>query len=208
MDAGEWTAFGIALLFIVAIITYSIHKISPAWITLGVFCIFLVLGTLREKHIRNNFEWDVLLLVGFFIGLERTLDYMGITEILTNHLSGVTAYMASNFGTFIILLFLITSLLRLFLPITTAGVLIASVFIPIAAANGVNPWVVGFVILMLSETWWLPSQCSYFLTFEDLSGKKAVHDKKLFLRLNALSMAIRLVALAVSLPFFHYLGLL
>jgi DASS family divalent anion:Na+ symporter len=208
MDNGEWTALAIAGLFILAIITYSVHKISPAWVTLGVFCVFLVLGTLHEKHIRRNFQWDVLLLVGFFIGLERTLDYMGITEILTSHLSGVTAYMASNFGMFIVLLGLITAVLRLFLPITTAGVLIASVFLPLAGLNGVNPWVVGFVILMLSETWILPSQCSYFLTMEEMSGEEPVHDRKLFLRMNALSMAIRMIALFASLPFFRYIGLL
>jgi DASS family divalent anion:Na+ symporter len=208
MDNGEWTALAIAIAFILAIVTYSVHKISPAWITLGVFCVFLMLGTLREKHIRHNFQWDVLLLVGFFIGLESTLDYMGMKNILTNQLSGVAAYMALNFGAFIVLLALVTSILRLFLPITTAGVLIASVFMPLAELNGVSPWVVGFVIIILSETWILPSQSSYFMTFQDMSGGQPVHDRKLFLRMNALSMGIRLVALFASLPFFRYMGLL
>jgi DASS family divalent anion:Na+ symporter len=208
MDQGEWTALAIAIAFILAIITYSFHKISPAWVTLGVLCVFLVLGTLKEKHIRYNFQWDVLLLVGFFIGLERTLEYLELTEILTSHLSGVAAYMASNFGMFIVALAFVTFFLRLFLPITTAGVLIASVFLPIAALNGVNPWVVGFVILVLNETWFLPAQSSYYLTFEELSGHRPVHDKKLFLRMNALSMGIRIAALFISLPFFRYLGLL
>ena len=155
MDHVEWTALAIATAFILAIVTYSIHKISPAWITLAVFCVFLMLGTLRESHIRHNFQWDVLLLVGFFIGLESTLDYMGMKDILTNQLSGVAAYMALNFGTFIVLLAVVTSVLRLFLPITTAGVLIASVFMPLAELNGVSPWVVGFVIMALPQNLWV-----------------------------------------------------
>ena len=208
MRNDEWTALIIALSFMVAIVTYSVHKISPAWITLAVLCVFLVLGSLNEKHIRHNFQWDVLLLVGFFIGLEQTLDYTGITALLTNQLSGVTDYMATNFLLFIGLLALITAALRLFLPITTAGVLIASVFLPLADINGVNPWVVGFVIIMLSETWLLPAQCSYFMTMEDLSGDEPIYDRALFLRMNAVSMAIRMVALLASIPFFHYLALL
>jgi len=208
MRAGEWTALTIAVTFIVAIVTYSIHKISPAWITLAVLCVFLVLGTINEKHIRHNFQWDVLLLVGFFIGLEETLDYTGITAILTEHLSVVTDYMATNFSMFIVLLGALTAVLRLFLPITTAGVLVASVFLPLAAINGVNPWVVGFVIIILNETWILPAQSSYFLTMEDMSGERPVYDRALFLKVSALSMGIRLLALFASLPFFEYLGLL
>ncbi|MGH8477623.1 MAG: SLC13 family permease [Methylococcales bacterium] len=208
MKARQWTALATATLFIVAIMSYSVHKISPAWITLGVFCAYLILGTLNDKNIRHDLQWDVLLLVGFFIGLENTLDYLGMTAILTSNLSAVSAYMASNFELFIILMAAITWVLRLFLPITTAGVLIASVFLPLASFNGVNAWVVGFVILILSETWWLPAQCSYFLTLEELSGHQPVHDRKLFLRMNALSMVIRLIALGLSLPVFRSIGLL
>jgi DASS family divalent anion:Na+ symporter len=116
--------------------------------------------------------------------------------------------MGSNFILLIGLMAVITFLLRLFLPITTAGVLVASVFLPLAALNGINPWVVGFAIMMLSETWFLPAQCSYFLTLEELSGERPVHDRALFLRMNAVSMAIRLVALLASIPFFRYLDLL
>lgn len=208
MRSGEWTAAIVAVSFIVAIITYSVHKISPAWITLGVLCVFLVLGTLDETHVRHDFQWDVLLLVGFFIGLEQTLDYTGFTAMLTNRLSGVTQYMASNYYLFIVLVGALTAVLRLFLPITTAGVLIASVFIPLADLNGVNPWVVGFTIIMLSQTWFLPAQSSYYLTLEEKSGERPAYDPVLFLRLSAVTMVIRLVALVVSIPFFKFLGVL
>jgi hypothetical protein len=43
---------------------------------------------------------------------------------------------------------------------------------------------------------------------EEMSGEEPVHDRKLFLRMNALSMAIRMIALFASLPFFRYIGLL
>ena len=208
MRSSEWTALAVAATFMLAIVSYQMHKISPAWITLAVLCVFLVLGTLNERHIRHDFQWDVLLLVGFFIGLEQTLDYTGFTAILTNTLSGVTGSMSSNFPLFLGLLAVVTGLLRLFLPITTAGVLIASVFLPLAVLNGVNPWVVAFSLIVLSETWFLPAQCSYYVTLQDLSGDKPVHDEGLFLRLNAISMMIRLVALVASIPFFQYLGLM
>lgn len=208
MRAGEWTALAVAVSFILAIVSYSVHKISPAWITLAVLCVFLVLGILNEKHIRHDFQWDVLLLVGFFIGLEQTLDYTGFTASLTNSLSDITGSLSSNYLLFLSLMAGVTAVLRLFLPITTAGVLVASVFLPLAVINGINAWVVGFSLIVLNETWFLPAQCSYYATMKDMSGEKPVHDEALFLRLNAISMVIRLVALVASLPFFQYLGLM
>jgi len=208
MRASEWTALAVAISFILAIVSYSIHKISPAWITLAVLCVFLVLGILDEKHIRHDFQWDVLLLVGFFIGLEQTLDYTGFTASLTNTLSDFTGNLESNLLLFLALMAGVTAVLRLFLPITTAGVLVASVFLPLAALNGINAWVVGFALIVFSETWFLPAQCSYYVTMQDMSGEKPVHDEALFLRLNAISMVLRLLALGASLPFFQYLGLI
>jgi DASS family divalent anion:Na+ symporter len=208
MRPSEWTALAIAASFILAIVSYSIHKISPAWITLAVLCVFLVLGTLNEKHIRHDFQWDVLLLVGFFIGLEQTLDYTGFTASLTDRLSGITGSLEGDFLLFVGLMSVVTTVLRLFLPITTAGVLVASVFLPLALLNGINAWVVAFALIVLNETWFLPAQCSYYVTMQDMSGDKPVHDEALFLRLNAISMVIRLVALLASIPFFRYLGLL
>ncbi|MGV3590396.1 MAG: SLC13 family permease [Gammaproteobacteria bacterium] len=208
MRPAEWTALAVAVSFILAIVSYSIHKISPAWITLAVLCVFLVLGILNEKNIRHDFQWDVLLMVGFFIGLEQTLDYTGFTASLTNTLSDITGDLESNLLLFLALMAGVTAVLRLFLPITTTGVLVASVFLPLAALNGINAWVVGFALIIFSETWFLPAQCSYYVTMQDMSGDKPVHDEALFLRLNAISMVLRLLALLASLPFFRYLGLI
>ena len=208
MDFEEWIALSSLILFIGAIMTYSIHKISLSWITLGMFCAYLISGTLNQQHLRESIEWNILLLIGFFIGLEDAFSYTGISDMLAHNLASVTAYMLSNFEVFIVMMIVAIGMIRLLLPITTAGVFMASIFLPIAKLNGINPWVVGFVILMLSECWLLPLQCSYFLTFEAVSDSKPVHDRELFLRLNLVTVAIRIIALFASLPFFRYLGLL
>ena len=204
----EWIAVLGSLAFIAAIISYSIHKISPAWIALGTFWAFLTLGSLKKKHLREGFDWGALLMIGFFIGLEDTMNVVGLGSILKAQLSGITHYMVTNFELFVLMLLGIISIMRLFLPITTTGVLVASVILPMANLKGVNPWVVGFVIITLSELWWMPAQSSYFLTFEETAGSKPAHDHRLFLKLNALSMAIRLLVLFVSLPFFRLMEVL
>jgi len=208
MRPEEWVALLGSLGFIVAITTYSIHKISPEWIAFATFCSFLMLGSLREKQIRTGFDWAALLMIGLFIGLESTMDAVGIGDSLTNLLAGMTHFMATDFELFALLLLGLISIIRLFLPITTTGVLVAGVLLPIANLQGVNPWVVGFVIITLCELWWLPDQCSYYLTFAEAAGSRPVHDRRLFLKLNALSMVIRLGALFAALPFFRFLGVL
>lgn len=202
----EWVALLSIVVFILAITTYSFHKISLFWVAFGFFSLSLVMGTLKDQNVNHDIEWDTLLLIGFFIGLENALDFTGISELITGSLSGVTSALNGSFYLFITLTIVLVSVLRLFLPITTAGVLAASVCLPLAKINGLDSWVACFVILMSTECWVWPKQCSYYGAYKGASVGLSIEDERLFHRMNIFTVAIRIASIYLLAFYFQWLG--
>jgi hypothetical protein len=78
---------------------------------------------------------------------------------------------------------------------------------PVAVHYGVNPWVVGFIILIIGEMWFFPYQCSYYLQFRQLTRGR-VYDENLFLKFNAFANLMKIAAIYASMPYWKSLGLL
>jgi DASS family divalent anion:Na+ symporter len=142
------------------------------------------------------------------IGLVSIIKYIGLDAQIAEQLSFIGHNMKEQFYLFVLMLIGVIFILRIFLPITASGLLAATVFIPLADASGVNPWVVAFFILMIAENWWLPYQSSYYLLFETLNEKHRLYDQATFMRINTLTILIRLAAIFVSIPYFQSAGLL
>jgi divalent anion:Na+ symporter, DASS family len=123
-------------------------------------------------------------------------------------LPGLGRYMANDFELFVLILFGLVTVIRLLVPTTATMVILATVFMPLAEANGINPWVVGFMILILGEIWFLPYQCSYYLQLQQINLKNPMYDEKAFLRFNAIMNFARLAAIYASLPLWRSMGLL
>lgn len=208
MRLAEWIALGSVAFFVLSLATYSFHKISPFWVSFGVFLAFLLVGILEKRNLERDFDWSIILMVGFFIGLTVSLDHVGITDMVAQSLSVVTDGMRSNFELSLLLLVGIIAVARIFLPITTCGVVLCSLLIPLSSASGVNPFVVIFVVLMLNECWVLPFQSSYFQTFEIVAGGPALYDRALFLKVNAMTIGIRLVTAFAAIQYMRMIDLL
>jgi DASS family divalent anion:Na+ symporter len=61
---------------------------------------------------------------------------------------------------------------------------------------------------MMSDAWFMPYQCTYYLLFEELTGKKKLFDKTSLLQFNLVSVLFRLAAVYASIPFWRFLGIL
>src|SRR6185436_16444962 len=96
-----------------------------------------------------------------------------------------------NFGGFIALLSLAIIVIRFAIPNTATIAICATIFMPLAAQAGVNPWVVGFVLLLLGDVWFFPYQCSHYVQFRDLTQAKSVYDEGSFLRFNCFMNFVR-----------------
>lgn len=208
LNTQEWAAMGGILLFLIGIATSSIHKIQLPWIGLTVLYVVLALEFLSKKEFKASIDWTFLIFLGTLIGLVKSMSYIGLDHQIGQHLIVIGEYTRTNFPLFVLLLSLCIFVLRLFIPNNATVAILASVFLPIAEISGINPWVVGFIILMMSDAWLMPYQCTYYLLFEELTGKKKLFDKTSLLQFNLVSVLFRLAAIYASIPFWRFLGIL
>lgn len=204
----EWAAvFGVAFMLL-GIVTSSIHKVQPPWLGFAMLFGLLLCGTLRKKELKEKVDWTFLLYLGGITGIVAAFNYLGLDAVLGAALPGLGSTMRSNFPLFILILFVLINVIRLAVPINATVVILAAVLLPLAELNGVNAWVLGFIILILSEMWFLPYQCSYYLQLQEVNRQRPLYNEKDFLKFNALSNFARLAAVYASLPYWKMLGLL
>jgi len=207
MSSSEWVAlFGI-ILFLIGVMTSSIHKINPAWIGVALLFMFISLGILKTKHLQREVDWPFLILVGAMVGITESFSYLGIDKWVGIQLSWLGVYMQSNFELFILLLTGVIFIIRLALPINLAVIIIATMFLPVAEISGVNAWMVIFIILTLGESWFLPYQCSYYVQFQEFNQKEKLYDEKVFLKFNAIMNIVRLLSIYASLLLWKQMGI-
>lgn len=207
MTSIEWIALIGIILFLVGVMTSSIHKINPAWIGIGLLFMFVGLGALKTSHLQKEIDWSFLILVGSMVGITESFSYLGVDKWVGFQLKWVSAYMQTDFELFILLLTLLIYVIRLVLPINLAVITIVIVFFPLAEISGINPWVIAFIVLMLGESWIFPYQCSYYVQFQHFNAKEKLYDETLFLKFNMLMNGLRLISIYASLLLWKQIGI-
>ncbi|MGE5492351.1 MAG: SLC13 family permease [Actinomycetota bacterium] len=204
----EWAALlGIGA-FMVGIATAGLHKVQPPWLSLAVLYALLLFGTLTKKEFQEKIDWPFLMYLAGIVGITAAFGYLGIDRMIAARLPELGEYMRTNFPAFIAILFAVVFVIRLAVPISATIVILATIFMPLAETYGANPWVVGFVILVVGEMWFFPYQCSYYLQFRQLTHHCESFDERRFLVFNALGNAAKLAAVYLSIPWWKAMGLL
>jgi len=87
-------------------------------------------------------------------------------------------------------------------------VIFATVLIPTAINISVNPWLIGFIIVLMADCFVWPHQASYFLQFQSMARPEAgVNDPRLAW-LHFLIFFMKLAAIYLSFPFWQSLGII
>lgn len=204
----EWAAIAGIAFMVVGIVTSSIHRVQPPWLGFTMFFCLLLGGSLDKKELKEKVDWTFLLYMSGITGIVASFNYLGLDKDLGATLQSLGSYMRTDFELFVLLLFVLVNVIRIVVPINAAVVILATVLMPLADINGVNAWVVGFIVLMFAEVWFLPFQCSYYLPLQELNRKHGLYSEKSFLMFNALLNFARLGAVYASLPYWRMLGIL
>ncbi len=213
MNSHEWAALGSIVLFLVGIVTSSIHKIQLPWIGLSVLYVVLSLEFLGKKEFQKNIDWTFLIYLATLIGLVSTMREIGLDKEIVklfqvSPLNLMGEKMTTNFPVFVLLLSASIFIVRLVIPNNAAAVIFASIFIPLADSNGINPWVVGFIILVISDGWMMGYQSTYYLLFRNLTARNNFYSPPRFLLFFFLINFARVGAVLISIPFWKELGIL
>ncbi len=202
----EWAAAASVLLFGFAVAMSSVHKVGPAWLALSVLYGLLLFSFLEKDEFQESIDWPFLMFLGGLVGLVNVMFYIGAEKVLGTHMGWTATLMRENLYLFILALSGIVLAMRFVLPINITMVIAATIFLPIASANGINPWFVGFIILTMGDSWFYAYQNSTYLLFKRRSATP--YDEGGFMKLNALLTVAKLVGIYVSIPFWRYLGII
>ena len=208
MKPQEWAGAIGVIVFVILILTQTLHKISPPWIGLFLLFFLLAFNYLKGSEFKDKIDWPFLMYLAGITGMVAAMNYLGISAWLSGKLGFLGAPMSDNFPLFVGLLVGVLSMMRLFAPINAVVAIAATVLMPLADIHGVSPWVVGFIILTVGELWWLPYQCSYYLQFQELTKKRRLYDETHFLIANAALNVVKIGALYAALPLWKKAGLL
>lgn len=204
----EWLALSSACLFLMGITTASVHKIDLPWIALGVFFLFLSLGLMGKKDFQSKIDWSFLILLGSLVGLAKTMSYIELDQWIGDNLGWLGYYMDNNFSLFIIIFLCTVLFVRLFLPNNATVAIFATILIPMSETQGINPWLIGILLLSFSDIWLFPYQCSYYLLFKEIMSGSYMFNEQLMRQTNLLTIGIRLAAIYISFPYWEKLGLM
>jgi len=208
MRTAEWGAMLGLLVMLGAVLTVALHGIAVPWITLAILFSLLMFGLLEKECFRSRIDWSFLVYLGALISLVTVIRHVGVDIWFTDQFRWLTGYMQHDFRIFILLLAGAVFVVRLALPINATVVVFATFLIPAAINVGVNPWLIGFLILLLSESFLWPFQASYYLQFSSmLEGSCDLGSVRTVLFQLGLYL-LKLLAIYASFPYWRYWGLL
>lgn len=207
MRAAEWSAALGLIVLLLSFVTAKMHHIEIPWVALAILFSLLMFNFLNQRDFRERIDWTFLVFLGALVGLVKAMEFVGLDAWLGRHLQWLSELMAHDFDRFVLLLAGAIFLVRLALPINATVVIFATLLIPTATANGVNPWLVGFVILLLSENFIWSYQASYYLQFVSIAGPAAQAEDRRVIILNALGFLMKLAAIYASFPFWRQIGI-
>ncbi|MBF0610508.1 MAG: anion permease [Magnetococcales bacterium] len=208
MKSSEWAGLlGLGLLLL-SFTTVSLNRIGVSWVALSILFALLMLGFLGKKEIQNQVDWPFLLFLAGLIGMINSLRYLHVDIWLTQQMSWLANLMRDDIHLFIAMLAITIFVVRIALPINASVIVFSTLLIPTAVHIGVNPWMVGFLVLLFCESFIWPYQSSYYVQFTNLSSDVVMAGSRPMLMFNLYISIAKVVAVYASIPFWQHLGIL
>lgn len=206
MDHKEALSACFLLLAIGLWILESQLNINASVTALGVAVLCFVSGILSSKDLSTAVPWGLVIFLGGVLNLGTVFSKVGIDAWLEKILMPIFSFMNSPV-VFIIAVAVIVVLLRLVLVSQSATIIIMmAVLAPVAESFGINPYVIGWVVLAMEGTWFLSYQnVVYTPALSCMNGTLA--HKKTVSACAAFELLALLGCLA-SIPFWKACGLL
>ena len=207
LNFSEWVALIACSIFLIGAMTQFLHNIKTAWVGVLILFIVLFVGELEKEDFKQKIDWPFLLFLGGLIGFVKTFTYLKLDKWIGLQLSFLTNYMTSNIFMFIIVLSIIIIIIRFVLPANATVALLCAILMPVANLHGINPWVIGFCVLVISGGWFFPYQSTFYITFSNTTKGQLFTDQQSSL-FNIYGNIINILSLMISVPYWRMIGLL
>ena len=204
----EKRMLGIILVTVVLWATEPFHHVSAMSVGLAALVAMFVLKVVDVPSFKSGVNWTSLLFIGIALGLGSVFAEAGLNDWVMSTCGPVFQLMAGNPYVLVLGIGVITVILRFLIVSEVAYLnLLMAFLVPMAASVGVNPWVLGFSAYALVIAWFAKYQSPIYLAaFYAVDGQMAKHSE--LAKYCGVYLAICLVGLAVSVPYWQWMGLL
>jgi len=192
-------------LTLVGWIVGPVFLIHPGLVALLAF-LAVSIATRASASDLARLDWGYLIFYGVALSLSNLVEGLRLDKIVAEPAGARLAEVGISGPMFVLFVALLTALLRSVLPADQAVILLGLALIPIAGTVGVHPWLVVIAILTMALSWHVVAQTPEYLVAQVASeGRLYSHTQAR--RAAFAYLVIAFAALALSLPYWHLLGL-
>lgn len=189
-------------------ITEPLHGVASHIVAIAAMCAMLVLGVVKPKELRDGVAWDSLIFIGVALGLASVFAELGIDEWVVSECQPLFEALAANTYLLVFGICIMTILLRFIIVSEMAYINIFMAFmVPLALALGINPWVIGVCIYAVVNPWFVLYQNPIYLSAYYATEEK-MPNQGMSAAFCALYLAICIIGLMASVPYWQWLGIL
>lgn len=204
----EWVAAGSFTFFLLGIATVPWHHVKPPYLAGCVLLALLVTGTLGKRDFQRRVDWPMIFFLLGIDSLMRVMDHLGLAQALARVMRRWFDFIDGDVGLLLLATLIVTATLRLVLPVSAGMLTSVAILLPIATAQGINPWVIVFGAAVFSDMSFLPHQGTNGILQMRSAGLLDDVDQRGFQQYNLLINAARVAAVYASIPWWTFLGLL
>ncbi len=178
--------------------------IAPGLVALVAFVAVMVVAGASDLA---KLDWDYLVFYGVALTAADLAQGLRLDRIAGDSTAAFLAQIGIGGAGFVLLAGVLTIAVRTVLAADQAILLLCLGLIPVATPIGIHPWLVVIAILALGLSWHVPAQSpEYLVAYGATHGRLYTHAQG---RRMAIAYAlIALAGLALSLPYWHLLGLI
>lgn len=208
LKPAEWIAAGGFIFFLLGSATTGWHHVKPSYLAGCVLLALLLTGTLLRKGFQRELDWPMIVFLLGIDSLMRIMNHLGLAQSLARVVGHVFDFVDGRTGVFILITLVVTLAVRLVLPVTAGMLTAVVILLPVAAAQGIHPWICVFCAAIFSDISFFRHQGTNGIMQIRAAGLFEETDERSFLRYNMVMNAARVAVVFASIPWWHWLGLL
>lgn len=206
LSRGEWVTLAAVAVLLAGLLLQPVFRVETAWLAIGALAVAMTGGPLDREGFRSAIDWGFLVLFGVLLGTGGVLHSADVDRWIADSLLPLTRAAGSQ-GVLVVLLGVVVVACRLVLPRQPATLLLSLALVPAAPRLGLEPWVVGFIVLLAANTWLHPTLHDWYRLTRDATGGEMFTDRHGILMGIAVTV-VMLLAIAASVPYWRAIGLL
>jgi di/tricarboxylate transporter len=207
LTARQRIAAGCALFFLVGSVAEPWHHVRPPYLAGCVLLVLLITAALRRSDFQSRIDWPMIFFLLGIDSLNRVMNYLGLSQSLARVTRHAFDFVGGSIGLFLLATLTVTLTVRLVLPVTAGMLTSALILLPVAAEQGIHPWICIFAAAIFSDIAIFRHQGTNGIVQIRAAGMFNETDERSFLRYNMLMNGARIAAVYASIPWWSWLGL-